>query len=206
MYVPRHFESPSVPVTLKVIRDNAFGLLISTGADALPSVTHVPMLAEVDSDNIVAVTGHLAKANDHVKALADGQPVTAVFNGPHAYVSPRWYESVNGVPTWNYVSVHVRGRISLSDEIATNTDVVTALSSVFESEAPKGQVPDFDAASVRQMLDFIVSFRIEVDDVQAKFKLSQNRPAADRRGVISALEQGSSDERAIAKLMAAFDG
>ena len=67
-------------------------------------------------------------------------------------------------------------------------------------------MPDFDAASVLQMLDFIVSFRIEVDDVQAKFKLSQNRAAADRRGVISALEQGSSDERAIAKLMAAFDG
>ena len=206
MYVPRHFESPSVEATLEVIRDNAFGLLISTGADALPSVTHVPMLAEVDSDNIVAVTGHLAKANDHVKALADGQPVTAVFNGPHAYVSPRWYESVNGVPTWNYVSVHVRGRISLSDEIATNTGVVTALSSLFESKAPKGWMPDFDAASVLQMLDFIVSFRIEVDDVQAKFKLSQNRAAADRRGVISALEQGSSDERAIAKLMAVFDG
>ena len=205
MYLPRHFKSPSPEATLGVVRNNAFGLLVSTGSHASPSITHVPMLTETDGDHITALIGHLAKANNHVEELTNGQRVTAVFSGPHAYVSPRWYESTNSVATWNYVSVHVHGRITLTDATSTNADVVSALSSEFEPEAPNGWAPDFDNETVRRMLDFIVSFRVEVDDVQAKFKLNQNRPVADRRGVVNALEQGSSDDRAIAELMKGFD-
>jgi transcriptional regulator len=133
--------------------------------------------------------GHVARANPHAAALAQGTSVL-VFQGPFGYVSPTWYTDPAGsVPTWNYVAIHVHGRIESQDGTRDKRGIVDALATRHEESFPQPWTSaKMDPALLETMLGAIVGFRMAIERIDAKFKLSQNRSPADRAGVIAGLE------------------
>jgi len=196
LYMPPHFRVDDRAALERFMDENGFATLVSHGAGGL-SVSHVPLLVEVEGDAL-RLLGHVARNNDHWRALEAADEVLAIFHGPHAYVSPTWYAQHPSVPTWNYAVVHAHGKARLMDEAALH-DLVTRLSSKYEAgNAKPWRLSDQPAAYVSGMLQNIVGFEIEVQRLEGKFKLSQNRPAEIER-VIGALEKAG--ETAVAALM-----
>src|SRR5262245_28829453 len=113
MYLPGHFAESRPELLQKVMRENDFATVVTTGG-GVPFVSHVPVL--VDGESIatgLTIRGHFARANPHWKQLADSAEVLVIFHGPHCYVSPSWYADPLNVPTWNYAVVHAYGRATL---------------------------------------------------------------------------------------------
>ena len=201
MYIPAAFAETDPATLHEFIEAHGFGLLVSTHRGE-PFVSHLPLLLERDAGPHGTLVGHMARANPHWQGL-DGQEVLAVFSGPHAYVSPTWYEADNVVPTWNYVAVHAYGTFRLVDDPDALARILAA--TVGKYERPMARPWSFDAGSdfFRKNVRAIVGFRIEVSRLEGKWKLNQNHPRERRERVIRALE-GSQDQDAqeVARLMA----
>lgn len=193
IYRPAAFACDDRDALLGFVRHYPFATLITQGSEG-PWVSHLPLFCENGQ-----LFGHLARANPQTRALG-GADALAVFHGPHAYVSPRWYETAPAVPTWNYAVVHAQGpaRLLNADETA---QVMDRMSDLYEpgSEWSFAGLPDDYRAG---MLRGIVGVSMAIGRLEGKFKLSQNRPAADRQGAVRHLEQGSAEEQAVARLMA----
>jgi transcriptional regulator len=160
-------------------------------------MSHVPLLVDLDGA-MLRLRGHVARASPHWQALETARDVAAIFHGPHAYVSPTWYETHPSVPTWNYAVVHAHGSARLTDEAELH-EIVMELSAKYEAgNTPPWKMSELPAAYVSSMLGMIVGFEIEVARVEGKFKLSQNRPVEIPR-VIERLE--ASGEAELASLM-----
>jgi len=199
MYVPDSFTSPSETAAQDLIDANPFGVLVSVRGGE-PFATHIPFLLDRTRGPNGILLGHVARANPHWQAFADG-PAMAVFQGPHAYVSPRWYAAVEKVvPTWNYAAVHAYGTPRVVDDPAAVRAYLDRLVASEEDGAwtLDGQPEQF----VDAMLRALVAFELPVDRLEAKFKLSQNRPAEDHGRVVAALEAaGDETSLALARLM-----
>jgi transcriptional regulator len=194
MYVPGDFAVEDRAALARVIRENPFGLLAGV-LDGAPLASHLPFL--YDGDRLLS---HMARANPQWRAIDGKAEMLAVFSGPHAYVSPRWYQSAPAVPTWNYVAVHVCGVPRVIDDAGEVRALLDRLVSEYEGDAWTlgSQGEDFAG----RMMRGIVAFELPVARIEGKFKLSQNRPAADRRGVIAGLrETGDPADAALAELM-----
>ncbi|WP_066959381.1 FMN-binding negative transcriptional regulator [Microbulbifer sp. Q7] len=178
MYTPRHFSISDQQELLQFIQDNAFGQLISSHNDR-PEATHLPFLLSQDGERLLC---HLARQNPQLDSI-DEQQVLIIFNGPHAYISPRWYHSP-GVPTWNYQSVHVYGIARTFSDEDRLISVVNQLSEKYEAGAENPWQPEYSA----KMLRAIVGVEVEIKEIQGQYKLSQNRPAKDRQRVMQALQ------------------
>jgi transcriptional regulator len=148
----------------------------------------------------------MARANPHWRRLEAQPGVLAVFHGPHAYVSPSWYAAHPSVPTWNYAVVHVHGKARLMHESRDLEPLVRRLVERHEGSRPQPWRMDLPADYQAGMLQGIVGFEIEITVITGKFKLSQNRPAADREHVAAALAAGSPVEQEVAKLMHRLNG
>jgi len=176
-----------------LIRNNPFGVLV-TLRDGAMEASHVPFVVEPGPKLVLAA--HLGAANPQVAAL-DGGTALAVFSGPHAYIAPGWYRTQPAVPTWDYVAVHVHGTLERIDDAPGTATVLRALG----KDDPMGF--DVDALEERyraQMFKGIKAFRLHPTRIEAQWKMSQNRSAEDREGVIAALRgQG---EHAVADLIA----
>ena len=203
MYIPSHFDQDDRSTLLATIRAHAFGLLVTQTAEG-PFATHLPFLVEEDADGAARLLGHMARANPQWRHFADGTPVLAVFQGPHAYVSPTWYAKRAGsVPTWNYVAVHVTGRPRLVEDAAAVDGLLATLSAKYEEGRPEAwSLAELGDTARDAMRRAIVGFELPVERIEGKFKLSQNRSDADRAGVVTALETaGDPDSLALARLM-----
>lgn len=201
MYVPSHFAENDRAVQLGFIQEHGWGYLVGI-VDCLPVVTHLPFLVEGENGEETLVA-HMARANAHWQSFADGREQLVVIPGPHAYVSPSWYKTRQAVPTWNYAAVHVYGVPQVVDDPAAIRRGQKALVDHYEStfDTP-WRMEALDDVYVTGMLRSIVSFRVPITRIEAKFKLSQNRTAADRQGVIAALEASAgSGPRGIASMM-----
>lgn len=205
MYVPEKFAETDRAVLLDFIRETGWGYLVGI-SDGAPVATHLPFLVDgvAGAEKLVA---HMARANPHWKLFAQGDPAPeqlVVFPGPHTYISPRWYASAKAVPTWNYTAVHVYG----TPQVFYDPDAVYAAQKKLVDRYEAGsenpwRMEDVDAGYIAGMLRAIVSFEIPIARMEGKFKLSQNREAVDRAGVIEALSQSPSEGgRKIAGLMA----
>jgi transcriptional regulator len=192
LYLPDHFRSDAPDREFQLIERHAFGTLVTTTGEGEPQVSHIPFVPERDANGRLRLLGHVARANPHWQAL-EARPSLAIFHGPHAYVSPGWYANHPSVPTWNYAVVHAHGRARLMDEAELH-ELLMKLSAHYESGRPRPwRMAELPAAYVDTMLKSIVGFEIEVERLEGKFKLSQNRPAEVPR-VIAALEaEGESD-------------
>lgn len=200
MYIPEHFRETDLAGLDWLAAHDAFGTLISSVQDA-PFATHLPVLYARDGEK-VTLTGHWAKPNPQWQDI-ESQRVLFIFHGPHAYISPRWYaEPARNVPTWNYATAHVYGRPKLIHDVAALERIVDGLARKYESGA---QAPWRLAESNpgnRRSLGGIVGFELAADEVQVKFKLNQNHPAANVTGAIAALAAGDSqDGHVTARLM-----
>jgi transcriptional regulator len=202
-YIPRHFRVDDRETLERFVEAHAFGTMVSAGADGL-SVSHIPFLPQRGADGRLRLRGHVARANGHWREIEAAAEVLAIFEGPHAYVSPGWYLDHPSVPTWNYAVVHARGRARLLSpgELAPLLD---RLSRTYEDGRPSPwrmqDLPDDFAA---KLLEAIVGFEIAVDRLEGKFKLSQNRRPEDVEGVAAAVEREGGG--ALASLMRAQAG
>lgn len=187
MYLPRHFAQEDPAALHALMRAHPLAMLVHQGADGL-TADHVPL--EFDPATKM-LRGHVARANPLWRQAA-GQPVLAVFRGPEAYVSPSWYatkaEHHKVVPTWNYAVVHAHGPLQVVDDARWLQDLVTHLTARHEAPQPRPwAVTDAPDDFVQQMLRAIVGIQIPVERLLGKWKVSQNRSAADRDGVATAL-------------------
>jgi transcriptional regulator len=200
MYVPIEFAAPDPAAAWEAVTAAPFGLLIAP-VDGKPAVTHLPFLVSRSAGGEPALAGHVARQNPHAKAIAAGAGVLCVFNGPHAYVSPNWY-GAPGVPTWNYLAVHVSGTARPMGDAALE-ELLRDLSAVHEGAGPGAWTPDrLEEESFAALRKAITGFTVEVSAVEAKFKLSQNRPADDRARVIAKYRDAATpDTLALAALM-----
>jgi transcriptional regulator len=177
MYIPSHFKGDQATAR-QLIKAHPFATLVTSIAGAEPLITYLPMLLEDD-----ALLGHIARANPHWQRFADGYTV-ALFHGPHAYVSPHWYEKpTEQVPTWNYAVVHVHGRPQLQE--GDPRPHLERLAAHFENGRPLPTKPQ----KVERLVGGIVAFRMPIERIEAKFKMNQNKSAADRAGVIRGLRE-----------------
>ena len=197
LYVPPHFRVEDRDILYAFMEQHAFGTLVTSGAAGM-HVSHIPFLPERGDDGAIRLLGHVARGNEQWQALEKAEHLAAIFQGPHAYISPSWYANHPSVPTWNYSVVHAHGKARLMDEAGLH-DLLMRLSATYEAGNPKPwRMAELPPAYVDSMLKMIVGFEIEVLRLEGKFKLSQNRPAEVPR-VIAALEEGA--EPALAGLM-----
>lgn len=185
MYIPAAFAERDEGKLFALIERHSFGLLISQH-DGEPFATHLPLLVEHGADQKCALIGHMARANPQWQH-AEGQRVLAVFSGPHAYISPTWYESENVVPTWNYVAIHVYGTFRAVRDESAATQILQETVRTYEAAMPSPWT--FDPASDfhRKMVKAIVAFRIEIQRIEGKLKMNQNQPRERRQKVVQAL-------------------
>jgi transcriptional regulator len=195
LYVPSFFRVDDPKSVDAFIARNAFGTLVTTGPGGL-QVSHIPFVPERGPDGKLRLLGHVARANPHAGAFESAAELVAIFHGPHAYVSPTWYENHPAVPTWNYAVVHAHGHATALDEAGLR-DLLEKLASKYEAgNANPWRLRDAPAEFIDKLLDVIVGFSIAVERVEAKFKLSQNRPGEDPQRVIAALERAGEHELA----------
>jgi len=200
MYVPKHYAVTDRSKMLDFINKNGFGILFShTGAE--PMASHLPFILDENGGQEGLILGHMARANPQWR-FADGQEVLVVFHGPHAYVSPTWYEHEDTVPTWNYVAVHVSGVFKAVEDRAGIEDIVGRITDYYEASQPQPWQADFSTDYAAQMVKRIVAFEIEITSLQGKWKLNQNHPESRRRLVAEQLAAHDGDnDRQIAELI-----
>ncbi|MGH7076989.1 MAG: FMN-binding negative transcriptional regulator [Acetobacteraceae bacterium] len=206
MYVPPAFREDRPEMLRAAIDNTELAILISTGPEGLIA-SHVPMLLDEGGSHGVLV-GHIARANPQWRIKRPEVEGLAIFTGPEAYISPNWYatkrETGKVVPTWNYVAVHAYGRLVFFDAREALREVVTRLTKRHERAfARPWEVSDAPADFIDAQLKGIVGFRIEIARLEGKWKMSQNRPLADREGVIGGLrQQGGAVKSAVADAVA----
>ncbi len=202
MYLPSAFEVSDPATLANFMEQHSFGMLFSQSRGE-PFVSHLPFLVESQGNGVFNLVGHVARANPQWRDL-EGQTVLVVFAGPHAYISPSWYEADNVVPTWNYVAVHAYGTAKLLDNLTDLKPIVQDLVKRHEERRERPWVFDDSTEYAQTLLQAIVGIRIEITRLEGKWKLNQNHPPERREKVASALESlDSADARAVAQLIRA---
>ncbi|MFK5707510.1 FMN-binding negative transcriptional regulator [Lysinibacillus boronitolerans] len=199
MYIPSHFQIKDINIVYEVIKQYGFATLFSQH-NGTPFATHLPL--NLDKENQY-LYGHFARSNPQWKDISN-QTVLAVFHGPHCYISPSWYETDKTVPTWNYVNVHVYGEVEFVDDEEELMESLHEL--VLKYEAPEStyKLENVDSDFIAGMNKGVQGFKIKINKIEGKAKLSQNHPVNRQELVINQLEQISSeDEQMIASLMKA---
>ena len=199
LYEPKHFKVEDRAAALAVMRRYPLATLVSAGG-AEPLFTHAPLIAH-ERDGALRLLGHMARANPHWQAWADGGRVTAIFHGPNGYVSPSWYTTQEAVPTWNYVVVHAQGAVTLAHDSAGKETILKALIDAHDPPYRRQWDEALSEEFRERQKSAIVGFEIAVDRIDAKFKLSQNRLPADRANVLAALQAGDPAQRELAHWM-----
>ncbi len=197
MYSPAYNRIEDRAELLAFLRANDFALLV-TGTGGALHASHLPVIAEERGEHLVLVM-HMAKANPQWREFFDDE-VLVVFSGPHGYLSPRWYEQKERVPTWNYAAVHAYGKTTI---IEAREAKHAAQAKLVAAHDPQW-LPTFESLRkeyVDDMLDGIVNFEIEVTRIETRWKLSQNRGRREQELIAAELEK-SADE--VARSLAAL--
>lgn len=207
MYVPPHFRQDDVARLHEAIRQAPFATLVTLGGDGLIA-SHIPMYVEPEPGPYGTLVGHVARANPQWRDASAEVQALAIFTGPHGYVTPSWYptkaETGKVVPTWNYVAVHAYGPVRFVEDPVRLLAIVTRLTQIHEAgRAHPWAVSDAPADYVQGMLRGIVGVELPIARLEGKWKLSQNRSAADRAGVAEGLARdGTPAQAALAAAMA----
>lgn len=200
MYIPKAFEVTDLATLHQFIETYSFATLVTVAGEQ-PVATRLPLILDRARGRHGSLLGHVARANPQWRSFDGNRQCLVMFDGPHAYISPSWYATAPAVPTWNYAAVHVYGIPRPFHDAAKLAALVDGLVGIYEAGMPQpwpGTLPaDFKAA----MLKAIVGFAIEIDQIEGKFKLGQNRSVEDRSGAVVRLERSSdATARALAEL------
>lgn len=210
MYNPPAFREDHPKVLREIIGAARLALLVSAAADGgVPDATHLPMTLVPEEGPHGTLYGHVARANPHWRGLAAAGTARAIFSGPEAYVSPSLYPSKQEhgrvVPTWNYVAVHALGPVEIVEDAERLHAIVSRLTDQHEAaRADRWTVTDAPDDFVASQLKGIVGIVLRIGTLIGKRKLSQNRAAPDREGVIAGLSASAEPaDRAVAEVMRA---
>ena len=202
VYLPPAFTESRPEILIEHIERHDFGLLVSHGENGIVA-SDIPFLL-VRRDEVLLLQCHLARANPQADDIAAAGEALAIFQGPHAYISPSWYAAGPAVPTWNYTAVHAYGPARAISDAEWLEDFLVRLTARHEGREPPPQwrMQDEPRSYLDMMRRGIVGIEIAVDRLEGKFKLSQNRPAIDRPRIVAALEsRGDADSLGVARLM-----
>jgi transcriptional regulator len=185
-YSPGYFKPDDRAAIARLMHERAFATLVTPAAPE-PMVTHLPLLLVPGCEPHGTLIGHFARANPHWQQARE-VPSMAIFHGPHAYVSPSWYgHPERMVPTWNYATVHAHGTLEIVEDAVETQGIMDALVHRFEAARAAPWRFERDERERDALMGAIVSFRMRIRRIDAKFKLSQNRSGDDRARVIAAL-------------------
>lgn len=209
MYTPRSFAESDLPTLFDYIETHPLGILVSPTPDRL-AATHLPLIVDRSAGPFGTLFGHLARANPQARATFS-VPIDAlvIFTGPNAYITPQWYatkrETGRVVPTWNYVAVHAYGTLRLHDDSTFLRDHLERLTHRHENgRTSPWRVSDAPSDFIAQQMKAIVGLSIQIEGLEGKWKMSQNRADADIAGVIDGLNaSGDAHEQEVASLVAA---
>jgi transcriptional regulator len=199
MYIPKAFCEDDIYTLHKFMREYSFATLI-TEHEGVPFASHLPFILKAQRGPNGTLLAHMAHANPQWHDFDKAQEVLVIFQGPHAYISPSWYEVELSVPTWNYAVVHAYGLPRLLEDEEELYTLLKTLIQTHEANFEKPWAFPLPDDYVQKMMRSIVGFEIQVTRLEGKFKLSQNRTATERENVIDALQE-SSDTKAVAELM-----
>jgi len=187
MYIPPKFKLKDETQIRAYIRQYPFATLI-TAVNNHPIATHLPFILEQKEEQWYLLS-HMAKANPQWKLLEKNQPLV-IFQEPHAYISPTYYEKEENVPTWNYVAIHVYGIVEMLLEPEQAVDVLEKTIDVFEKNF-QGQWKNLDTGYKKRLLNGMVAFRIKIQNFEAKEKLSQNKTIEEQQTISDGLLDAS---------------
>ncbi|MDQ0198270.1 FMN-binding negative transcriptional regulator [Neobacillus ginsengisoli] len=199
MYIPAHFKIKDETLAFDIMKKHSFATFFSQH-NGMPFATHLPLILNKDNSYLY---GHFARPNPQWEDIKN-QTVLAIFHGPHCYISPSWYETDIAVPTWNYVTVHVYGEVELLED---EHELMSSLHDmVLKYEAPDSsyRLQDVDAEFLAGMNKGVKGFKIKINKIEGKAKLSQNHPLQRQELIVNQLEQiSNTDEQQISLLMKA---
>ncbi|CEH29431.1 transcriptional regulator [Aneurinibacillus migulanus] len=197
MYIPEHFTMKEGTAAYNVIKENSFATLFSIHK-GMPFATHLPLMLNKEKTYLY---GHFARPNPQWKDIQN-QTVLTVFHGPHCYISPSWYETYKAVPTWNYVTVHVYGEVELIEDEHELTSSLNDMVLKYEAPDSSYRLQDVDAEFLVGMNKGVQGFKIKIDRIEGKAKVSQNHSLHRQELIIKQLEQiPFPNEQQIASLM-----
>lgn len=186
MYIPKYFQVTNVDEIWDFVQKNSFGTIVTT-EQGKPIATHLPLQLNKKGDDYY-ITGHMAYANPQWKTFeGENENVLVMYQGPHAYISSSWYNHEN-VPTWNYQSVHVYGTPSIMSEQELEEDLILLLQK-YERHRKNAALWENLSPQTKKQIKGIVGFKIKIQEVQAAYKLSQNRNEEDYRNIIDKLNE-----------------
>ena len=206
MYLPKHFEETRIDILHGLIHAHPLGALVTLTSRGLDA-NHIPFEVDSAPSPLGTLRGHVARANPMWREFSRDVDALVIFQGPGTYVSPAWYptkqQTAKVVPTWNYAVVHAHGALTAIEDRAWLRAFVTALTDRHEASRPQPwRVTDAPADYIETMLGAIVGLELRITRLVGKWKMSQNRPAQDRAGVVDALRRaGGEAERAVADLV-----
>jgi transcriptional regulator len=197
MYIPKHFEINDENTIYDIMEKNSFATVFSTHKGR-PYASHLPLILNREKEEIY---GHFARPNPQWSDI-EKQEVLIIFQGPHSYISPSWYETATAVPTWNYVSVHVYGEVEILKSDEELIDTLCTMVKTYEEPNSTYNLDNVDSKYIDGLSKGIAGFKIKINSIEGKMKLSQNHPSERQERVIEQLEKVQSENaRQIALLM-----
>ena len=191
MYIPDIYKNKNKEEINKFIQENSFGILINQTNGKLWA-THIPLELDTNKNGDSILFGHLSKENPQWEGFIENNEVLAVFSGPHSYISSSWYDHEN-VPTWNYIAVHVYGTIKIIDAEAAIEVLKKQVDKYEQKSKNPVRIEDFSKKTMMQSSG-IVAFEIEITQIQATRKMSQNRDGKNYQNIISELEKANTND------------
>lgn len=195
MYLPTPFLQKEELKVKKLIDQNSFATIISYPKNKRPFINHLPVIFSSCPGEDKILIGHMARKNPQWMHFKDHPESTVLIHGAHTYVTPQWYKSSRDVPTWNYAVVHLHGKMELVESFTEQMEILKQLSNFFENPSSRPwefELPE-DLLDEAALTSAIISFKFHIEETEAKFKLSQNRTAEDRQGVIDGLLERTDD-------------
>ncbi len=185
MYTPQKFSINDKETIRRFIEKNSFGILISKHGGEFYD-THTPLFL---SSEFEYVYGHIARANSQWKGWNESSSVKVIFHGPHAYISPNYYVGSFNVPTWNYTAVSISGKIEILESVEEQKQLIHSLVVQNEKIFTRPWRLDEEDEKLMDLFNAIVCFRVKVENIEAKFKLNQNKTEENRLSVIEHLRK-----------------
>ena len=198
MYIPHYYKNENLEEVKDFLKKNSFGILVNQ-LNGRPWAAHIPLELDVDKDGKEVLAGHIAKANPQWKGFSDSGEVLCIFNGPHTYISSSWYKEEE-VPTWNYIAVHVYGKLKVLTEEDTMASLYKLVDKYEEDSKNPISLHQMSPKTLRQVKG-VVGFHIEISEIHAAYKLSQTRPQDHAKIIAELEERQDAGSKAIAQKM-----
>ena len=194
MYKLPYFTEQDQEKVIAFMKENSFAVVTGFGSE-YPVATQLPLNIELRGDKLF-LTGHLMKNTDHHKAFEKNENVLVVFTGPHCYVSASWYSKQNVASTWNYITVHAKGKIRFTDDAGTFA-AIKHITNKYEGTATAAAFNNLPQDYIQKLIGAIVGIEIEVSSLDNVFKLSQNHDEASQTSIIDHLNKRTDDNSKI---------